>query len=198
MGTLIGGVEVCHPRIVRCRVIAALAASFALAGCGSDDPPPGPPLSEQLAALEGAPRELAALHRQANQLVGGGPDAFRAQLAELRGRPVVVNKWASWCAPCREEFPLFARVGMKLGKRVAFIGVDANDNDDAARRFLERYPVSYPTFKDPSLKVSAVFKATVAWPTTAFYDRRGELAFVRQGPYREDADLIADIRRYAG
>lgn len=166
-------------------------------GCGEEDPPAGPPLSEQLDQLEGAPPKLGALHKQANELLEGNEGAFKAKLEELRGYPIVVNKWASWCAPCRQEFPLFARVAAKTGKEVVFLGVDSNDNDGEAADFLEKFPVSYPTFKDPTLKVAAVFKATVAWPSTAFYDERGELAYLHQGPYREDQDLIDDIERYA-
>lgn len=179
------------------RLLALLALAAGLAGCGADDPAGGPDLAEQMRELRGAPAPLAALHAQANELLGGGPNAFRERLAELEGHPVVVNKWASWCAPCREEFPVFQRLGARLGKEVAFLGVVSNDNDDSARRFLERYPVSYPSYKDPTLKVAEVFNATLAWPSTAFYDSDGELAYLKQGPYREDGDLLADIERHA-
>lgn len=182
---------------VRSRIALLMTLALVVAGCGEDDPKGGPDLATQLARLKGSPPQLAALHRQASKLLDGGPDAFRAKIADLRGRPVVVNKWASWCAPCRGEFPVFQRVAMKQGKRVAFLGVDSNDNDANARKFLEKYPVSYPTFKDPTLKVSELFRATVAWPSTAFYDRKGKFAYVHQGPYVEDADLLEDIERYA-
>ena len=171
-----------------------LAAAVALAGCGSDDPPSEP---FDAADLEGAPAPLARLHDQANQLLDGGEDAFRKRLEDLSGYPVVVNKWASWCPPCRAEFPFFQRQSVKLARKVAFIGVDSNDNDDDAREFLEEYPVPYPSYRDPSLKVAAVFNGTLAFPTTAFYDSKGELAYVKQGGYADEADLAADIRRYA-
>jgi len=110
---------------------------------------------------------------------------------------VVVNKWASWCGPCRSEFPFFQRLSVRRGKRVAFLGVDANDNDAAARRFLGQFPVTYPSYSDPDLKVSAVFNGVQAFPTTAFYGPNGRLSYVHQGAYPTERKLSEDIDRYA-
>jgi cytochrome c biogenesis protein CcmG/thiol:disulfide interchange protein DsbE len=109
----------------------------------------------------------------------------------------VVNKWASWCGPCRAEFPVFQRASTELGRRIAFLGVDSNDSDGDAKSFLHRYPVSYPSYSDPDQKVAKVFGATLAFPTTAFYDARGRVAYVHQGPYLTAAKLREDIARYA-
>ncbi|TMK63406.1 MAG: TlpA family protein disulfide reductase [Actinobacteria bacterium] len=178
----------------------ALIVIAMLAGCGSAAAPrsAAPSRAAAVRALAGSPPPLAALHAQANRLLGGGAAAFRARLAELRGHPVVVNKWASWCGPCRFEFPFFQRLGVQLGKRVAFLGVDAEDNDGDASGFLRRYPVTYPSYRDPDQKVARVFGATLAFPTTAFYDARGRLTFVHQGAYASEAKLREDIARYAG
>lgn len=170
------------------------ALSLALGGCGSDDPPSTP---ASPAALAGAPARLAALHERANELLPGGLEAYRNRLARLRGYPVVANKWASWCAPCRAEFPFFQRLSVRLGKRVAFLGVNSNDNDGDATRFLDRYPVSYPSFKDGDSKIASRLGFGQAFPVTAFYDRRGKLVYTHPGGYRKQADLLADIRRYA-
>jgi thiol-disulfide isomerase/thioredoxin len=181
------------------RSTAILLAAAALAGCGSDEPPKSaaPSPADTRRSLAGAPPPLAAIHRQANRLLPGGEAAFERRLRELRGHPVVVNKWASWCPPCRAEFPFFQRLGTELGARVPFLGVDSEDNAGDAASFLERYPVPYPSYDDPEQRVARVFKGHLAFPTTAFYDRRGKLRFVHQGGYATEARLREDVERYA-
>jgi cytochrome c biogenesis protein CcmG/thiol:disulfide interchange protein DsbE len=180
--------------------VCVLTIAVLIAGCDSGGGPPSaaPRPAQTERALAGSPPELAALHRQASRLVGGGPKAFRTRLEALRGHPVVVNKWASWCAPCRSEFPFFQRLSVELGRRTAFLGVDSQDNDRDATGFLRRYRVSYPSYRDPDQKVARVFDAALAFPTTAFYDARGRLTYVHQGAYATEAKLREDIQRYAG
>ena len=146
--------------------------------------------------LGGAPPELAALHRQANQILPGARKALRARLARLRGHPAVVNIWAAWCGPCRAEMPVMQRVSLDMGKQVAFVGVDLRDNREAAASFLRKIPVTYPSYDDPSGQVYNA-EHLVGVPSTLFYDRRGKQTFVHQGPYFERAELVDHIRQYA-
>ena len=175
--------------------LAALALAACGGGTGGDGDGAKAPDYER--ALAGAPKPLAALYDQADRLLPGEEEAFENRLAELRGYPVVVNKWASWCGPCREEFPFLQRLSARLGKRTAFLGVDSDDSSAAARTFLDEYPVPYPSYSDPDEKIAELIKATVGFPATSFYDRSGKLVFVKQGQYPTQADLAADIRRYA-
>ena len=180
------------------RVAPVLVFVLLMGGCGSSTPKsaaPRPDAARQ--ALARSPAPLASLHAQANRLLGGGPAAFKARLRTLRGHPVVVNKWASWCGPCRAEFPFFQRLSVRKGRRIAFLGVNANDNEAAARRFLRELPVSYPSYEDGNLKVSAVFNGVAAFPTTVFYDRKGRLSYLHQGGYATERKLARDIARYA-
>ena len=108
-----------------------------------------------------------------------------------------MNKWASWCGPCRLEFPYFRDQAKKRKGEVVFIGVNSNDNRGDAEEFLKEEPVPYKHFEDPKLEIAAVFNAVQAFPSTAFYDSKGELAFVHQGGYQNEADLAEDIDRYA-
>ena len=179
-------------------LLCILLSAIVVSGCDTDEPKSAAPANERAAsALAGAPAPLARLHRQANQLLGGGREAFEKRLRSLRGYPVVVNKWGSWCDPCRAEFPFFQSQAIKRGKEIAFLGVDGQDNDANAREFLAKFPVSYPSYKDPSLRVAATFNGAGAFPSTAFYDRKGKLAYHRQGGYATEAKLAEDIERYA-
>jgi len=164
-------------------------------------PPPktAPALSAQQIQkrLGGAPPKLAALHRQANEILPGARRGLRARLSDLRGEhPAVVNIWAAWCGPCRAEMPVMQQVSLDFGKQVAFLGVDLKDNREAAQTFLRKIPVTYPSYDDPSGQVYNA-EGLVGVPSTLFYDRRGKQTFVHQGPYFEKADLVEDIRQYA-
>jgi thiol-disulfide isomerase/thioredoxin len=178
-------------------VIAATAV--ALGGCGASAPAGdyGGSHPDYARALAGSPAPLAAIHRQADDLLPGGTDAYEKRIASLRGYPVVVNVWASWCGPCRFEFPLLQRLSAEYGKRVAFLGVDSQDSDDAARTFLSEAPVPYPSYTDPDESIAASIGATVGLPDTAFYDRKGNLDYLKQGPYGKHAELRADVVRCA-
>jgi len=148
-------------------------------------------------ALAGSPPALAALHAQADQLLPGGTAAFEQRIASLKGYPIVVNVWASWCGPCRFEFPTLQKLSAEHGKKVAFLGVNSEDSDDAAHTFLGEAPVPYPSYSDPDQEIKNSLGATHGLPDTAFYDRSGKLVYLKQGPYADEADLRADIQHYA-
>jgi len=149
------------------------------------------------AALSGSPAALSSLHAQGNQLLSGGTEAFDARLRQLRGYPVVVNKWASWCGPCQTEFPAYQRASVAFGRRVAFIGIDSKDATPAAAAFLKRFPVSYPSYTDPHEKIARAVQAATYYPQTVYFDRQGKEVFDHAGPYETAASLEKDIRRYA-
>jgi len=179
-------------------LIVVVSMALAIAGCGSSQGGDyGGQHPDYATALAGAPAPLAALHRQADRLLPGGKDAYEARIAALRGYPAVVNVWASWCGPCRFEFPHFQRAAADYGKRVAFLGIDTQDSDDAASTFLEEAPVPYPSYTDPGKDIGNAIGASLGLPDTAFYDRSGKLVYLKQGPYDDAAELRADIERYA-
>lgn len=146
--------------------------------------------------VDGAPADLAALRKRVNELDGGGAKAFDAQLLRLRGHPVVVNMWASWCGPCRAELPFLQREAEARGAKVAFLGINVNDARGAAKQMAAQFPMPYPSFEDPRSNLFARYKA-LGLPTTAFYDARGKLTIVHQGGFPTQAKLAEAIDRYA-
>jgi cytochrome c biogenesis protein CcmG/thiol:disulfide interchange protein DsbE len=187
----------------RTLVIAAVAVVVVLAigltqlggtsgeGGGGD----APSLAEAKQLLAGAPAALAALHENASELLP--QDEFEQQIEALKGYPIVVNVWGSWCVPCRQEFPVFQRVSAKLGKRVAFLGIDTQDPEEDATKFLRAHPLSYPSYQDFQGELARGL-GLIGTPATIYYDAKGKKAYLHQGPYRTDAALEADIAKYAG
>lgn len=184
-------------RPARSALLLAALMTVVAGGCGSSQGDYGGTHPDYAKALAGSPPPLAALHRQANELLPGGVDAYEQRIAALRGYPAVVNVWASWCGPCRFEFPHFQQAAADYGRRVAFLGIDKQDSADAAATFLREASVPYPSYEDPDEEIADALGASLGLPDTAFYDRRGKLVYLKQGPYDDFAELRADVERYA-
>jgi len=146
--------------------------------------------------LAAAPAPLNGLYAQANELLGGGKSAFDARLDQLKGHPVVVNKWASWCGPCQSEFGIFQSVAKEKGKEVAFLGIDGHDVNTRARRFLAKRPLPFPSYTDPKDEIATARKIAVGFPMTLIIARDGS-TFIHTGQYKTRADLLRDMKRYA-
>jgi len=181
-------------RALSCLVLAL--GTLVASGCSGGSSTRPAPHPDYRAALRGAPAPLTALYARGDRILPGGTTAYERRLRSLRGHPVVVNDWASWCEPCRQEVPLFGRAAARFGKRTAFLGLDEEDSSAAARTFLRERPLPYPSFDDPDRAISDTQGSFVGYPRTAFYDARGQLIHLKQGPYTSEAELAADIRRY--
>jgi cytochrome c biogenesis protein CcmG/thiol:disulfide interchange protein DsbE len=176
-------------------VAAVGIAGLAIAGCGGGNYDGRHPAYAK--ALAGAPAPLAALYTQGDELLPGGAEAFEKRLASLRGYPAVVNVWASWCGPCRYEFPTLQKLSAMYGKRVAFLGVDKEDSDSLAREFLTEAPLPYPSYSDPHQEIAHSIGVGPGIPDTAFYDRAGSLCYLKQGPFTKQSELAAYVKRFA-
>jgi cytochrome oxidase Cu insertion factor (SCO1/SenC/PrrC family)/thiol-disulfide isomerase/thioredoxin len=146
--------------------------------------------------LAGSPAPLAALHAQASELLAGDQPALDARVKALRGYPVVVNVWGSWCPPCQAEFGLFASASARYGKRVAFLGADYNDVTADAQTFLNQHHVSYPSYQTSGVQ-SLVPAGILGTPTTFFFNRVGKLVHTQIGQYYAQGTLDQNIQTYA-
>jgi thiol-disulfide isomerase/thioredoxin len=113
-------------------------------------------------------------------------DMFERLLYELRGTPVVVNIWASWCGPCRTETPILVDAAERYGERVQFLGVDILDGREAAASFLTEHTVRYPSVFDASGEIHDQL-GFVGLPDTLFYATDGAIVGTWTGPLTAEA-----------
>ncbi|WP_375001028.1 TlpA family protein disulfide reductase [Aeromicrobium sp. CTD01-1L150] len=124
-------------------------------------------------------------------------DGEPVDLSRIEG-PAVVNLWASWCKPCREELPLLARLDEEAGEEVSVIGIDVADRaPEAALELAERSGVTYPQLFDPDQLTRAPLRV-VGLPQTVFVDEQGIMVATERTPYRSYGDLTAALDRHLG
>jgi cytochrome c biogenesis protein CcmG/thiol:disulfide interchange protein DsbE len=152
-------------------VIGAVLALLALLAYGlASNEPEGQSAGEPAPELE-LPR-----------LSGSGT----ASLADYRGRVVVLNFWASWCEPCREESPLLQRWHERIeGRGATVLGIDALDEIGHARAFIDEYGLTYPMLRDGDGSTREPF-GILGFPETFVIDREGRIAAVQRGPVTDE------------
>jgi cytochrome c biogenesis protein CcmG, thiol:disulfide interchange protein DsbE len=159
-------------------VICVLLALIALLAYGLAQNEPDRDVDEALARGEREPAPALELPR----LGGGGSGS----LADYRGQVVVLNFWASWCEPCKDESPLLERWHRRMRARGGTVlGVDMLDVTGRAQEFIDEYGLTYPMLKDKDGEGLEQF-GVVQYPETFVIDRRGRIAAVQRGPVDEE------------
>jgi cytochrome c biogenesis protein CcmG, thiol:disulfide interchange protein DsbE len=172
-------------------LIGTIFVAIVLGACGDQAGVESP---KHFMSASKLPEKLAPLRSEANELLPGGESAFRSRLSAVRGYPVVVTKWASWCNPCIGEMPILSQAANQLSKKVAFIGVNSEDSEKHAMELLADTPIPYPSYSDPDRSVANVFTGgTTYMPATGFYDRKGDLIGVKYGPFSSIEDVLDEV-----
>jgi peroxiredoxin len=110
---------------------------------------------------------------------GGG----KISLRDFKGKPVVLNFWATWCGPCKEELPIFQKMWDKFkDEDVVFLGVDVMDDRTNASEFIKNSGISYTMLYDQAGDVSSKYKV-IALPATFFINKEGEIEVKNYGPF---------------
>jgi thiol-disulfide isomerase/thioredoxin len=181
----------------------AAALSFRPPHTASKSAPPESALGtiQDLTPAPAPPFPMAVLSR--GRIAGGGPvggvpsPGARLALASLRGHPLVVNFWASWCWPCTQEMPLLVKAWHAYaGRGVVVLGVDVDDTPAAARRFLADHDVDYPVVTSSSDRVPRAY-GVVGLPTTVFVDVSGAVRARQLGGFSGAAGERALMQRLA-
>jgi cytochrome c biogenesis protein CcmG, thiol:disulfide interchange protein DsbE len=159
-----------------------MMAAAVLGACGSPSPSRSAGSEEgEIPAANAARAPL--LPTRADALPGFTLARYGELLQQLRGTPVVVNMWGSWCPPCNDEAPMLAAAHARYGDRVQFLGIDIEDSVASARAFIRRVGWTFPSIRDPALPSSLrPGLGFVAQPNTLFYDASGRLVDTWQGP----------------
>lgn len=185
---------------------------LAAAGCATSDEPAAPPSTGSAGTAQwqndvavGQTTYPRSVRRPAPALSGPTLEGGRLNTADLAGRVVVVNVWASWCGPCEDEAPTLAALDAAFrGRGVRFVGLDLRDDDAAAREFADRFGIAYPSIidRDGSLATRlAPWLPVKAIPGTVVIDRDGRVAAAVIGKVRRAGlaatleDLLDDHQR---
>ena len=114
------------------------------------------------------------------------------RLSELRGEVVLINFWASWCGPCRQEMPILSELHDRYqAMGFTVLGVNVEENSDAARRLLQDMPVNFPVLFDNDSSVSKQYDVA-AMPSTVLVDRDGNMRYLHKGYKRGLEDTYVD------
>lgn len=167
------------PRVRLAMAFAALAV--VMAGCSNDGAAAPAEAGSGYVAGDGSIVLVPEGERApAPDLVGTTLDGDPFRLVDHLGEVVVLNVWASWCAPCRAEAPELAALDRELGTSgVQFVGLDTRDSDVSARSFVDRFGIEYPNVIDRDGQLQLLFSDTLppqAIPSTLVIDREGRVA----------------------
>jgi peroxiredoxin len=157
-------------------ILVLAACGVSSQGAGDDSGLP----AASIAGVDNRGHGLSPGDLAPNFALQGGDGAIR-QLADYRGKPVVLNFWATWCAPCRQEMPeLVAAFQDHQDQDLVILGINAQESGQQARQFMDQYQITFPVALDSRGEVQQLYQVR-GLPTTVFIDREGRIAVRHAG-----------------
>lgn len=175
-------------------VLAALvAAGFAFSGCDKAPESAVAPAGEKAPAVREASSAAPAKSRQAIPFRIMTFDGQKVALDDLRGRPVVVNFFASWCGPCQLEAPALRDAAAEFGDRIQFVAVAIDDSEEGARAFIREFGIKFPAGLDSTGQIMKDYNI-FGIPRTYIIDSAGVVLYEHSGAImREDLDAAIKL-----
>jgi thiol-disulfide isomerase/thioredoxin len=136
---------------------------------------------------------VSASRRDHGQAIAGPKAGLLRRVRGLRGQPIVITVWASWCQPCRADLGVATVASRRFRGRVAFLGADAFDTRRAAATFLREHPVGFSSYRSTRDLRPILSRPVAAVPITIFISPAGRVVFVHDGAYSSVAVLSHDI-----
>jgi cytochrome c biogenesis protein CcmG/thiol:disulfide interchange protein DsbE len=128
------------------------------------------------------------------QTLNGSAKSIR--LSDLKGQPVVINFWASWCGPCNDEAPLLSQSWPTLKSQgVVMIGIDASYSTQEAQNFIKQYGVAYPNVEDTTNRTTAIAYGVTAFPETFFINRQGVIVAHYNAPFTSAQTFKSEVAK---
>jgi cytochrome c biogenesis protein CcmG, thiol:disulfide interchange protein DsbE len=183
---------------MQARFPVALIAVALLSGCAAAENLDAEPRVES--ALQSCPEQTAGDAQGARLMPGLAfdcPGGGTLDLSRAPGVPTVVNLWGSWCAPCREELPVFQELAESAGEQVRVVGVISKDGRPQAESFAADAGVTFPSALDGEGELMAGLGINVL-PHTYFLDADGGLAYTQVGPVTSVEELRALVAEHLG
>jgi thiol-disulfide isomerase/thioredoxin len=112
------------------------------------------------------------------------PGGDKVTLSSFSGKPVLINFWATWCAPCRSEIPAFEAAHRQWKDDIRFLGVDLQEDSTVVLPFMSEFGMTYPVVLDTYAEVGRAYRV-IALPTTFFINSQGVIVWIENGPLNE-------------
>lgn len=187
------GLVVALPLLAGCSVPSA-STQGSSSERGGEQFPAQPPVAlpgvESCSTLRRlTPTDTAATsNRLSSRTLSCLSDGPALDVSTLGSKPVVINLWASWCGPCRDEMPILESTATTYGTKVAFVGVDTKDSSDNAAAFLQKVGVTYPQLSDPGAGLLGDVRSP-GLPVTVILNADGTVFTKRIGPFNNQQEL---------